>query len=92
MIVSFMHDNIPDIQISCTAMQRYGDCGIICLAHDYPQFRKEVEKVFRDTENIIFLEKPHFNTSAWVGTSILKALTKLFGKLKQSGRKKIALV
>ncbi len=92
MIVSFMHDNIPDIQISCNAMQRYGVCGIICLAHDYPQFRKEVEKVFRDTENIIFLEKPHFNTSAWVGTSILKALTKLFGKLKQSGRKKIALV
>ena len=91
LMVSFTHDNISDMRENYHAMQRYGVIGVICLAHDYPQFRNEIGDLFRNVNDVIFMEKPYFDAAGWVGTDNRDALTELFADLKHSGRKKIAL-
>lgn len=92
LMVCFTHDNIADMCENYNDMHRYGVCGVICLAHDYPQFRSETEELFRDVDDVVFMEQPHFPAGAWVGTDNLDALIQLFGFLRRNGRRKIALI
>ena len=91
LMVSFTHDNIEDMQENYNAMQRYGVAGVICLAHDYPQFRAEIERLFHDVDNVIFMGKPCFDAAGWIASDNREALTQLFADLSKSGRTKIAL-
>ena len=91
LMVSFTHDNISDMRENYHAMQRYGVVGVICLAHDYPQFRNEISDLFRNVSDVIFMEKPYFDAPGCIRTDNREALTELFAHLKHSGRKKIAL-
>ena len=91
LIASCTHDNIVDMKENYYAMQRYGVKGIICLAHDYPTFRKEVEELFSNVDNVVFMGKPKFPVPRYVTSCNKNALIQLFAHWKNTGRKKIAL-
>lgn len=91
LIASCTHDNISDMKENYYAMQRYGVVGVICLAHDYPTFRPEVEKLFSNVEDVVFMGKPKFPVNKYVVSCNKNALIQLFAHWKSIGRKKIAL-
>ena len=91
LLVSFTHDNVSDMRENYNAMQRYGVAGVICIAHDYPQFRNEIAALFRNVSDVVFMENPEFNAARWVGTDNRAAMTALFADLRQNGRGRIAI-
>jgi LacI family transcriptional regulator len=92
LLVGFTHDNMKSMRDNYEAMHSYGVCGIICLAHDYPQFCEETAELFRDSSDVVFMGQPHFETGAWVNMDVQEALTELIAELKRDGRQRIGLV
>lgn len=93
LLVSCTHDNIEQMRINRQEMESFGVRGIICLAHDYYEFKEEVIELFADNcSNVVFLEKPFFPGGSYVTCSNEKAMTELCGFLKAQGRKRIALL
>ena len=88
-MTSFSHDNIAHMKEDYLMFQRYGVTGFICLAHDYPEFRKEVADLFADAQNVVFMEKPSIPGMPYVRTSRLKALTGMIADAYKQGYRKI---
>ena len=91
-MTSFSHDNIANMKEDFLMFQRYGVTGFICLAHDYPKFRKEVADLFANAENVVFMEKPSIPGMPYVATSRVKALTAMIADARRSGHCKIGLL
>jgi len=91
-MTSFSHDNIANMKEDFLMFQRYGVTGFICLAHDYPGFKKEVADLFADAQNVVFMEKPSIPGMPYVATSRVKALTSMIADARRKGRRKIGLL
>ncbi|NCB34397.1 MAG: LacI family transcriptional regulator, partial [Erysipelotrichia bacterium] len=70
----------------------YGVTGIICCAHDYPQFRKEITALFEGESKIVFMEKPAFSSRSYVATSREAALTFMIAEAIRNGFRKIGMI
>ena len=93
LLISCTHDNIEQMRRNRREMESFGVRGIICLAHDYYEFKDEVIELFAgNCSNVIFAEEPYFPGGAYVQSSNEDAMAGLCGYLKSIGRKRIALV
>lgn len=91
-MTSLFHDNIANMKEGYLMFQRYGVTGFICLAHDYPEFKKEVADLFADAQNVVFMEKPSIPGMPYVATSRVKALTSMIADARRNGHRKIGLL
>ena len=91
-MTSFSHDNIANMKEDYLMFQRYGVTGFICLAHDYPEFKKEVADLFADAQNVVFMEKPSIPGMPYVATSRVNALTAMIADACRNGHRKIGLL
>ena len=92
LLISSTHNNINTMQATCRTLEKHGVSKIICVAHDYPGKEKEVEKAFADKNNIVFLEKPFWDTKNYVATSRVTGLKRLIGELYKNKKTRLALV
>ena len=91
-ITSSTHNNIESIHENFAVFRQYGTAGIICFSHDYPGMEKKLGSIFAKQPNVVFLEKPRFETSSYVESSNRQAMTELFADLARQGKKRIGLM
>jgi len=93
LMISWTHDNIEQMRTNRREMESFGVRGLICLAHDYYEFKDDVIELFAaDCSNVVFLEEPFFPGSSFVASNNEDAMTGLCGYLKSIGRRRIALL
>ena len=91
-LTSNTHDDMNGIRENSQQLFNYGVAGMICLAHDYPEFRKEFAETFTGDNRLIFLEKPAFVGCRYVSTSRREALIRLIADCKRHGITRIGLI
>ena len=91
-LTSHTHDDMTGIAENSQQLFNYGVAGMICLAHDYPEFRKEFADTFTNDRRLIFLEKPAFSGCRYVSTSRRDALIRLVADSKRRGITRIGLI
>lgn len=92
LLVSSTHNDISTMKTTCCTLEKYGVSKIVCIAHDYPGKEQEVEKAFADKGNIVFLEKPFWDTGNYVATSRVAGLKNLIANLYRKNKRRLALV
>ncbi len=91
LIISWTHDNIANMEETYQALQKHGIAGVVCLSHDYPEYKDEVVRMFSGMDNMIFLEKPFLPDRHYVSTGRTRGLHAAMKHLLKSGCRKIAL-
>jgi len=91
-LTSNTHDDMAGIAENSQQLFNYGVAGMICLAHDYPEFRKEFAEVFTNDQRLVFLEKPSFAGCRYVSTSRREAMHRLVADCKRHGLTRIGLI
>ncbi len=91
-LIASSHDSPANIRQDCAMFAQYQVSGVICLSHDYPEFREEIADVFADRPKTVFLEKPAFPARHWVATSRQTALTGMVGEALRAGSRRFAVV
>ena len=91
-LTSHTHDDMTGLAENSQQLFNYGVAGMICLAHDYPEFRKEFAETFTDDRRLIFLEKPAFSGCRYVSTSRREAMIRLVVDCKRHGITRIGLI
>lgn len=90
-LIGRMHNNITAISQYLQDFASRRVEGIFVLSHDYPWLKKELEKVYGQMKNIIFLGEPVIPWSNWVGIDIEDGVGQLVRHLMNQGKKSIAL-
>lgn len=92
-LTSFSHDSLDNLIENYRMLLRYGVSGVICCAHDYPQFKTQISDFFAGQRNIVFMEKPAgADHIPCIRTSRVKALTRMIAKAHQRGFRKIGML
>ena len=91
-LTSHTHDDMTGIAENSQQLFNYGVAGMICLAHDYPESRKEFADTFTNDRRLIFLEKPAFSGCRYVSTSRREAMIRLVADCKRHGITRIGLI
>ena len=86
------HNSLKRITEICDIFDQYGVDGIVCLAHDYPSCREELQGVFRQIKNIVFWEQPYGIEAPYVSIDMTDALTQIAAGWKKTGRKHAAML
>ena len=91
-LTSNTHDDLAGLAENSRQLFNYGAAGMICLAHDYPEFREEFAEVFTNDRRLVFLEKPAFPGCRSVSASRREGLIRLAADCKRQGITRIALI
>jgi len=91
-MTSFSHDSIADMKADYLTFRHYGITDFICCAHDYPDSRDEIQGLFADAENVVFMEKPCLDNVPFVRTSRLRALTDMIADARADGFRRLGLL
>ena len=65
--IGLVHDSLEAIKKYIKDFQGYGIKNVICMAHNYPQFKGKVAPLFKVFPNVVFVEKPvGFSSASYV--------------------------
>ena len=91
-VTSFSHDNVANMKKDFLMLQRYGVSGFICCAHEYPDMKDQVARLFSGSQNVVFMEKPFVPDMPYVHASRVKALTAMIKDAFRSGYRKFGFL
>lgn len=91
-MIASEHDNMSGIANHVMDFLSYGIEGVISIAHDYPEFKRQAVEVMRKVPHIVFIGNPEVAEAAFVEVNIDSGIRRLVEYLAACGRKRIALL
>lgn len=88
--IGLIHDSINSIRKYIDDFAGYGINNIICMAHTYPEYCKEIPQLFKIFRNVVFIEKPkNFTDASFVSPDYDTVFRKSIEYLLDLGNKRI---
>lgn len=91
LLIGEAHNSIDSLYHHYSNFMQYNVDGVICLAHDYPGQEEKLQELFRDAENIVFVEKPVLPNACCVEIDRAAAVEELTSLLLRT-RKRIGII
>lgn len=88
--IGLIHDDLNSIKKYVDDFVGYGITNIICMAHTYPEFCKEIPQLFKIFRNVVFVEEPQkFSEASFVSPDYDIVFQKSIEYLLDLGKKRI---
>lgn len=91
LLIGEAHDSIDSLYRHYTNFMQYNVDGVICMAHDYPGQEVKLRELFRNAENIVFVEKTILENVCCVEVDRVAAVEALTSLLLET-RKRVGIV
>lgn len=91
LLIGEAHDSIDSLYHHYSNFMQYNVDGVICMAHDYPGQEAKLRELFRNAENIVFVEKTILENVCCVEVDRVAAVEALTSLLLET-RKRVGIV
>lgn len=91
LMVVHQHDDLGSIVDSLEDFSTYGAEGVICFAHNYPMFEKQLGQKLQAYPNILFIGQPCFDKCCFLEIDTKNAIRNLVHLLVKQNRKRIGI-
>lgn len=88
--IGLVHNSLESIKRYINDFVAYGINNIICVSHDYPEFREIIPPLFKIFPNVVFINKPYaYPEASYVSPDYDAIFRKSFEYLLRIGCKRI---
>ena len=91
LLIGEAHNSIDSLYYHYSNFMQYNVDGVICMAHDYPGQEVKLRELFRNAENIVFVEKTILENVCCVEVDRVAAVEALTSLLLET-RKRVGIV
>ena len=91
LLIGEAHNSIDSLYHHYSNFMQYNVDGVICMAHDYPGQEVKLRELFRNAENIVFVEKTILENVCCVEVDRVAAVEALTSLLLET-RKRVGIV
>lgn len=89
--VGMFHNNFESLCSSYFLLKQFGARGVICLSHDYPEFRAELDAFFAEHADIVFYNGPSRPGHPLLEVDLPEGIARLWEHLMQRGMSRLML-